>query len=84
MTKIKRPTQKEKIAVYEDLLHNIQLYAVVTMDEERMKAIINRICAWSYAHRQGNGEHSEEQINNGIDYHFWKLDVHNRNKRPEP
>ncbi len=83
MTKVKRPTQKEKIAVYEDLLHNVQLYAEVTMDEARMKAIIGRICAWSYAHRQGNGELSDEQRDNRIDSAFWNLDVHRRHVRKD-
>lgn len=81
--KVKRPTQKEKIAVYEDLLHNIQLYAEVTMDEARMKAIIARICSWSYAHRAGNGEFSEEQQNDRIDHAFWGLDVHKRHVRKD-
>ena len=83
MTKTKRPTQKEKIAVYEDLLHNIQLFAEVTMDEERLKVIIARACRWSYSHRAGNGELSEDVLNDRIDTAFWNLDVFKRHARKE-
>ena len=31
--KLRTPTQKEKVAVYENLLHNIQMNAEVNMNE---------------------------------------------------
>lgn len=83
MSKVKRPTQKEKIAVYEDLLHLIQLHAEVTMEPLKVKELINRICSWSYAHRAGNGERSDEQRDANIDAAFWKLDPHQRHVRKD-
>ena len=80
VTKIKRPTLKEKVAVYEDLLHSIQLHAEVTMDEAKVRELVNRICRWSYAHRQGNGELSEAQQTAAIDHAFWRFDIHGRHK----
>jgi len=72
----KHPTQKERIAQYEQLLHNIQFHAEVTMRPEVVRDLIGRICSWSYAHRSGNGEYSEEEKQQQIDYAFWKLDPH--------
>ena len=83
MSKVKRPTQKEKIAVYEDLLHLIQLHAAVTMEPDKVQSLINRICAWSYAHRAGNGEKSEDRVIAEIDAAFWKLDPHQRHVRKD-
>jgi hypothetical protein len=81
--KVKRPTQKEKIAVYEDLLHELQFHMDVTLDNDKIKAILARIASWSYAHRQGNGELSEDQQHELIDNRFWNLDIHKRHVRKE-
>lgn len=70
----KHPTQKEKIEQYERLLHLIQLHAEVTMRGEIVKDLIGRICSWSYAHRTGNGENTDQEQQAIIDHAFWKLD----------
>ena len=64
---------REKVDVYERLLHKIQLNAQVIMDHEVIKDLIGNICDWSYAHRQGNGELSNEEQDKLIRYHFEKL-----------
>jgi hypothetical protein len=56
-------TDKEKIEKYEEVLHRIQIYAEVVMDNEKLSKIISNICRWSYAHRTGNGTLSEEEQN---------------------
>jgi hypothetical protein len=66
-------SDKEKIRVYESLLHRIQLYAEVTMDNERLSKLISNICRWSYAHRAGNGTFTEDQQNEYIEKEFHKL-----------
>lgn len=76
--KVKKPTTKDKIAVYEDLLHSIQMHAEVALNNDQVKEIINRICAWSYAHRGGNGELSNKQQQEQIDHAFWRLDLYKR------
>lgn len=76
--KVKHPSIKDKLAVYEDLLHAIQLHAEVTMNNDKMKEIINRVCRWSYAHRSGNGENSEKHQQEQIDHAFWQLDLYKR------
>ena len=68
-----RPTTSEKLQVYESLLHKIQLNAAVTMNEQKMQEIISAICSWSYAHRAGNGEKSEDEMTDAIIYAFNKL-----------
>lgn len=61
---------KEKVAVYEHLFHRIQLAYEVTLDSEQVRQYLDLISAWSYAHRKGNGELSEEEQNQLIDYQF--------------
>jgi hypothetical protein len=59
-------TNEEKIEIYEAILHKIQLYAEVTMDSQKLHDLIEKICRWSYSHRQGNGDCNgrEERIEN--------------------
>jgi hypothetical protein len=71
--KTKTPTMHEKIIQYEDLLHRIQLLREVTMDGDAVRELLDNICRWSYAHRQGNGELSELQQQKLINGQFWKL-----------
>lgn len=52
---------REKVQVYEQLLHKIQMNAEVVMDHEVVGDLITNICRWSYAHRCGNGENSEQE-----------------------
>ena len=48
-------TQGRKVEVYERLLHHLQGQIQVAMDPARVDAALQLICAWSYAHRCGNG-----------------------------
>jgi len=66
-------TDEQKIKVYEELLHRIQLYAEVTMNVQGINRLIDDICIWSYAHRAGNGVLSEEEIQERIGNAFAKL-----------
>jgi Tfp pilus assembly protein PilN len=66
-------TLREKVAVYEDLLHSLQMYAAVTLDQAAIAHALSIICDWSYAHRQGNGELTEEQQDNLVRKHFDRL-----------
>lgn len=66
-------SDKEKIATYEALLHDIQLCAEVAMNDERLRQLIGNICRWSYSHRVGNGMLSEERQQELIDNAFLKL-----------
>lgn len=72
--KIKHPTMHEKIKVYEELLHSLQFHSTVSMRHDQVLAILEKINAWSYAHRQGNGELSEAEQQARIDEAFWQLD----------
>ena len=47
-------TDKEKIQIYEDFLHAINM-AVVCCDNERVKELVMNADSWSYAHRCGEG-----------------------------
>lgn len=67
------PTDKQKIAQYEQLLHLIQMYSVVVMDAEKVAKLISNINTWSYAHRAGNGQYDDASQQRMIDNAFWKL-----------
>lgn len=73
MTKPKHPTQKEKIEVYEALLHDLHFHSSVTMRHDMVMDCLKRISSWSYAHRQGNGEHSPQEQQHIINTAFWNL-----------
>jgi hypothetical protein len=64
---------KEKIEMYEGLLHDIQMYSQVAINHERLGQLISNINHWSYAHRCGNGENSEKEQNKIIERNFKKL-----------
>jgi Tfp pilus assembly protein PilN len=66
-------TLREKTEVYEDLLHSLQMYAAVTLDQAAIAHALSIICDWSYAHRQGNGELTEEQQAALVRKHFDRL-----------
>ena len=67
------PTLKDKIQKYEEFLHLLQLNAEVSMNPANVKKLIENACAWSYAHRRGNGELSDKQQNKIIEDAFEKL-----------
>lgn len=72
---MKSPTMREKIRVYEALLHHIQINAEIVMNQKKVGEYIEKICHWSYAHRVGNGEFTEKEQQGCIDHAFWKLDA---------
>lgn len=64
---------RKKVEVYESLLHRIQANAAVSMNVNNVHQLIKNICDWSYAHRVGNGELSDEEQNEYIQRAFDKL-----------
>ena len=66
------PTLEEKVAQYEQFLHNINMM-LVSGNNEGVKRLVNNADSWSYAHRVGNGELTEEQQQEIINRKFWKL-----------
>jgi hypothetical protein len=52
---------KTKVEMYEAVLHRIQLYREVILDHDKLIKLLDNIGRWSYAHRRGNGELSEEE-----------------------
>ena len=66
-------TPEQKVETYEALLHQIQMYAEVSMNPEKVGQLIKNICRWSYAHRRGNGEPSEKEQQAMIDLAFDRL-----------
>ena len=65
-------TDKEKIQKYEEFLHTLQMH-VVAMDSGAIGKLVAKACDWSYAHRVGNGEYSDEEQQAIVDKAFNKL-----------
>lgn len=70
---MQKPTLRQKVEVYEHVLHQIQLYSSVVMDSAKISELIDLINNWSYAHRCGNGELSERQQQSIINKAFNRL-----------
>lgn len=68
-----RITQREKIRMYERLLHDLYFASHVTMDSKRVGTLLENIGRWSYSHRAGNGQLSDRQQNEMINSAFRKL-----------
>ena len=58
---------KEKIKIYEEFLHKLQLNAAVVMNGERVQRLIRNACDWSYSHRVGNGQYTDAEQQDIID-----------------
>jgi hypothetical protein len=68
---MKKPTLKEKVAVYEEFLHKINMFCIIC-DNEGIKELVTNADNWSYAHRSGEfvtDKQRDEMINSA----FWKL-----------
>lgn len=57
----KNPTDEEKIKIYESVFHKISM-CVTSMNNEKIRDIVSAIDSWSYAHRFGNGELGEDEV----------------------
>jgi len=60
-------TLKEKVQIYERFFHQIQMHYAVTMRQDKVLDALNIIDAWSYSHRVGNGQYSEQVQQKCID-----------------
>lgn len=65
------PSLREKVEIYEALLHDIQLNCAVVMNGEKVALLLDNINRWSYAHRSGEITAAERKQN--INKAFWNL-----------
>ena len=63
---------EEKVQVYERLLHKMQLMQVCH-NREGLSKLLDLVFQWSYSSRQGNGEKSEEEIEESVTKAFLKI-----------
>jgi hypothetical protein len=68
----KKPTLKEKVALYEFYLHKINMF-VVSCNNDGIAELVQNADIWSYAHRIGNGELSDKKQQQAVNNAFWKL-----------
>ena len=69
---MKKPTNKQKIDMYEAFLHKINL-GIVCCNNLMIQELVANADRWSYAHRSGNGEISDSQQDQRIYNMFQKL-----------
>lgn len=65
--------KEDRLAIYEKFFHQINVYCI-TMNQEKIKDAVSLINSWSYAHRIGNGEHSEYQQKKIVENVIKKMD----------
>ena len=49
-------TIKEKVKIYEDFFHQMQMHIEVVPNQTKVNEALGIISSWSYSHRIGNGE----------------------------
>ena len=69
---LKQAKTKERIMVYEDMLHALH-FAQVAMNPGRVGKLLDSISNWSYSHRMGNGELTDEEQQKLIEKAFHKM-----------
>ena len=69
---MKKPTQKQKIEMYEKFLHKINM-CVMCCNDTGVRELVHNADMWSYAFRVGNGGLSERQQQRLITKALWKL-----------
>jgi hypothetical protein len=65
-------TDERKIRGYEKTLHLLSLYMLT--GSEKMRDLLSTINDWSYSHRVGNGEFTDEEQQEIIDFAFERLE----------
>jgi hypothetical protein len=64
---------KTENEVFRRVFHHINTHFSITHNAGKMHEIIHAISSWSYAHRQGNGELSDEEQQELIDRKFDRI-----------
>lgn len=72
MTSAKKPSAKDKIAVYEALFKTLHFHRHLTLNKNEVETILNNIDAWVDAHQRGVGE-TEKDVDDKVNSAFWKL-----------
>jgi hypothetical protein len=70
---MKKPNQSMKISVYESLLFRLNAARAVG-NTELVVQILNAIDDWCWAHRDGNGCLTAQQVQKAVTKSFWRLD----------
>ena len=72
MSSNKTPTLKEKVEMYENFLHKINIFCI-SCNNDGIAELVKNADNWSYSHRSGNGELSDRKQQQRINNTFWKL-----------
>lgn len=59
--------------VFRAVFHYLHTHAQITMNYEKVTEMMSAISAWSYAHRCGNGEYSDEEQQELVDRTFERI-----------
>ena len=59
--------EREELELFRHLMHRIQMHYAITLNSEEVKNMLKLIDSWSYAHRVGNGQLTEEEQQEKVD-----------------
>ena len=68
---MKTPTLRQKVEMYENFLHKINLF-IISCNNDGIRELVNNADNWSYAHRRGEFL-TDKQRNEIINNAFWNL-----------
>ena len=68
---MKKPTKNEKISIYEEFLHKINMF-IISSNDEGIRELVYNADNWSYAHRRGEFI-TEKQRQKMINSALWNL-----------
>jgi hypothetical protein len=72
MKNYRTPTQAEQVLAFGNLMHQLHMHRAITMDQERVVKILDRMFSWTAAHSDCNGEASDREIQQKINRAFWE------------
>jgi hypothetical protein len=64
---------KNKLEAHEIILHSLHTFSSVTMNGEKVRELLKLISNWSYAHRVGNGQYSDEETEELVERAFSEI-----------
>jgi hypothetical protein len=64
---------KERHRIIERALHRLCFARTVLMDADEVRVLLDGIQSWADAHRDGNGERSEREVQRAVDQALLRL-----------
>ena len=68
----RKPTDKEVVKAFNDLAFELNLHRTITMNHGAVVKCLERVDRYVQAHADGNGERTDDRIQQNINRAFWE------------